>query len=248
MLALCKSRLRFSACLAALFSFSVAFALPTSSNQQEIFGTKSSSDGPVTICSDSLTYDQKSNEMTYIGNVLVMQVKSVGILCHKGDKPEGGTSSSASLWVDDSGKSYYDLQNEELSKAKEICAKEKACRFLSGQKLQVFLDENNHLKRVMLTADKSEEHVAKFYGLSEKDGKNDKPDETLAQGQTMEFLPMEQKMIVSGNAHIVKDGNVFDGKQVIYDTKTKLVTVPNSGQRASVVINSDGTLSSEGDK
>lgn len=248
MLAIRRSRLLISACVAMLLSVSMVFALPVASSQQEIFGTKSSSDGPVTICSDSLTYDQKANEMTYVGNVLVMQVKSIGILCHKGDKPEGGTNSSASLWVDANGKSYYDLQNEELKMAKLICAKENACRFLSGQKLKIYLDDKNQLKKVMLIADKSEDHVAKFYGLSEKKGKNDKPDETLAQGQTMEFLPTEQKMIVTGHAHIVKDGNVFDGKQVIYDTKTKLVTVPNSGQRASVIINSDGTLSSGGKK
>jgi lipopolysaccharide export system protein LptA len=245
-----------------IFSFKFALASPVSSGQQGIFGTKTTADGAITVCSDALNYNQKTNELTYSGNVLVIQIKHVNLLCHHFEKNPaklvGHPEKNISLWVDVKDKTYAQIQKEELALTKPICAKEKACRVLSGQSLTVLFDQKNQVKKVMMTADKSGANIAKFYALSvdknvNKNNLDDKktvtkkkPNETLSQGKVMEFIPAKQEMIISEKAKIVKDGNVFTGKKIIYNTKTKIVTVPDDGQRATMIINSDGSVSSGG--
>ena len=238
-------------------------------SDQQLFSA-SSSDGPVTICSDQLSYTQKQNHLTYSGNVVVLQIKDVNILCEsKADTlPEvlSDTRPNYSMWVARAGKSYQQIQKSEEQLARKICARQKQCRFLAGQKLQVQLNQDNQVKKVSLTVEPDKGNVTHFYGASpgspeqkKKDQQrhkkshssqrgqaNSEIDETYARGEKMYFLPLQHKMVIAGKAHLKKGGNTFQGKKIIYDTESRVVSVPDEGHRASMIIDSQGNIAPGG--
>lgn len=212
---------------------------------ENIFGSKSKDDnGPVTVCSDSIMYDQGQHQVVYEGNVIVMQIKGVAIQCQKdgGPFPEliSKTKPNYSLWVDANSKAYPEISKIELEKAKEICQKQGACRFINGQKLTITMDKKtNQVDKITMTVD-SDKNLAQYYSLPDK--KTDSQQQVVyAQGNVMQYLPLQDILKVSGHAKLDRGGNTFTGDTITYDTKSELVSVPNTGGRATMIID-NGTL------
>jgi lipopolysaccharide transport protein LptA len=209
-------------------------------------------DGPVTICGDALRFSQKQNVLTYSGNVVILQVKNTNILCEEENKALPLTVSKLkknySVWINREHKNYAQIQDAEYALAKPLCLEEKQCRFLAGQELKVFLNAENKIEKISLTADKTAGYLTRFYSFGKADNedgtpidesnqKEPKPTETHAKGDQMEYYPVSHQLVLQGHAWLEQSGNTFSGQKIVYDTETKLVTVPNDGERASIIIN-----------
>ncbi|WP_162902359.1 LptA/OstA family protein [Facilibium subflavum] len=213
-------------------------------NASEMFGDKATADGPITVCSNTLSYDQSKHQMIYAGNVLVMQTKNANIQCTDQVIPEQQSSgvNNYSFASVSALSGYTDQQKEALKTAKEICKTQGGCRFLAGQTLTIFFDKSNKkIENILLTTGKN--YTAKFYSLpfpKVKKGKTQstqQEDKVYARGQTMSFDMKTNQLIIQKNAYIDRGGNQFAGDKVIYDIKNGLVTVPNTGERATVILN-----------
>ncbi|MFZ9036090.1 MAG: LptA/OstA family protein [Francisellaceae bacterium] len=213
-------------------------------NAAKLFGDNSTSDGPITICSDTLSYSQENHKLIYQGDVLVMQTKGANILCD--NHPIAGLDTSLpeySFEKSNVADDYADKQKMALALAKEICERQKGCRFMSGQTLTLtFTEDNEQIETVNLST--TDNYTAKYYSLPSVSGKAQESqpsksddEETYAQGQDMNFNFSKHLLTITNNAFIDRGGNKFSGEKVLYDTKTKLVTVPNTGQRATVILN-----------
>jgi lipopolysaccharide transport protein LptA len=210
---------------------------------ENIFGSKSNDDsGPVTVCSDSILYDQLQHQIVYEGNVIVMQIKGVTIQCQEngGAFPEliSKTKPNYSLWVEGKAKDYPAMSKIELEKAKEICQKQGACRFINGQKLTITMDKKtNQVDKITMMVD-DDKNRAQYYSLPDK--KTDSQQQVVyAQGNVMQYLPLQNILNVSGHAKLDRGGNTFTGDEVTYNTKSERVNVPNTGGRATMIIDND---------
>ncbi len=209
-----------------------------------MFGKDATNDGPITICSDSLSYSQTAHKMIYQGNVLVMQTKDATIQCSAysvpGDK-QNVPSYQFPVQVND----YLQSQKQALEMAKQICQKQKGCRFLTGQTLTISFDQqNNQLTDILLTTNTP--YTAKFYSLPfPKGGEKTQPQsdqQTMyAEGRKMNFNLQTSILTIEKEAYVDRAGNRFSGDKVLYDTKSGLVTVPDTGQRATVILNNLNT-------
>ena len=85
-----------------------------------------------------------------------------------------------------------------------------------------------------------DKNLAQYYSLPAK--KTDSQQKVVyAQGKVMQYLPPQDILKVSGHAKLDREGNTFTGDNIIYHTKSELVNVPNTGGRATMVID-NGTL------
>ncbi len=226
----------------SLLSMGVSFAQSSEASMDAagMFGKNATGDGPITICSDSLSYSQDAHKMIYQGNVLVMQTKNANIQCGGHNVPNENSKWSVYQFplqnVD-----YQKLQQQSLDYAKEVCKKQNGCRFLSGQILTLlFDDQNRQLKEVTLTS--TDPYMAKFYSLpfpkEAKTKQASSDQETMyAEGRQMDFNLLNSILTIQTKAHVDRAGNRFSGDKVLYDTKNGLVTVPDTGQRATVILN-----------
>lgn len=239
----------------AMVISSSAFAQSGSSTMDasKMFGKNTTKDGPITVCSDMLSYSQKNHQLIYQGDVVVLQVKGANILCTSTPIPENNTNDIASTYsfakINTLG-DYEQKQAASLKEAKEICKKQNGCRFLAGQKLTIlFTADNKAIDKVILTTD--DEHTAKFYSIpfpkptvkdandnAGKDSttKDDDPP-MYARGQIMTLEMQKNLLTIEKNAYINRGGNQFSGKKVLYNTNTGVVTVPDTGTRATVILN-----------
>ncbi|TNF68012.1 MAG: hypothetical protein EP298_06460 [Gammaproteobacteria bacterium] len=214
------------------------------------FGKDAAEDGPITICSDSLHYDQGKNVLIYEGNVIIMQIKDIKLSCDPlNNHNQTKQISKASLWVPPSEKSYNTLQQKELNIAKSLCKQQGKCRYMSGQKLIVFLDEAGQAKQIqMLVNDqKSKLPVAKYYSLS-TDKKN-KQTPSYAYSKIMQFQPKKNLLTLEKNAFVQQKNNSFSGEKITYNTQTEVVNVPKQDfQRATMIISQEETNQVKGAK
>ena len=226
-------------------------AIAQDMDASQMFGKNALQDGPIIICSDSLSYSQKMHQMIYTGNVFVMQTKGANIGCdgisapHYNDKPLVEYT-----FPQQESDDYSEAQQKGLALAKKICQAQKGCRFLSGQKLTLlFTEDNQQIKDVVLTA--KSPYAAKFYSLpfpkkvqlSSQDEKHkerspDSQDEKMyAEGRHMTFNMRKNILTISDEAYVDRVGNRFSGDKILYDVAKGLVTVPNTGKRATIILN-----------
>lgn len=210
-------------------------------------------DGPITICSDSLTYSQADHRLVYHGDVLVLQTKNADIRCTAA-KAETSHETVYSFAEADKFQAYQQKQLAALKEAKAICKAQKGCRFLAGQTLSILFNaDNKAIQKVILTTGKP--YTAKFYSMPFAKAKNTQNAETIteetktqapeqnektkmyAEGQIMTFDMKSNQLTIEKNAYINRGGNRFNGEKVIYNTQSGLVTVPNTGTRATVTLN-----------
>lgn len=232
----------------SLFTLQYAFAAEQSGSMDAagMFGKNASSDGQITICSDSLSYSQDAHKIIYPGNVLVMQTKNANIQCSGYSVPNENSKWPVYQFPDqkeeDGKASYTKIQQASLDYAKTICKKQKGCRFLTGQTLTIlFDDQNKQVKDVILIAQAP--YIAKFYSLpfpkqAQNTTNSDSSDQqtVYAEGRQMNFNLLNSTLTIQDKAYVDRAGNRFSGDKVLYDTKNGLVTVPNTGQRATVIL------------
>jgi lipopolysaccharide transport protein LptA len=204
-------------------------------------------DGPVTICSDSVTYDQNAGTAIYRGNVVVMQIKGVDLLCRANANAEIGfhaplyNKHHATLWSDTHLSGYMNASNSELKQAKKICSEFGTCRYISGQKLIISMDnKSNAVKKVTMTID-DKKNLARYYSLTAKKGDTSSKS-NYGEGRKLQFVPKDNTLFAIGNASIIRDGNTFRGDKIQYNLKTKIVDVPESSQGRSTIIIDNNTV------
>ncbi|WP_440683334.1 LptA/OstA family protein [Cysteiniphilum halobium] len=217
----------------------------SSMDAASMFGKNASSDGQITICSDSLSYSQNAHKIIYQGNVLVMQTKNANIQCSGYSVPNENNKWPIYQFPDqnkEDGKTDYStLQQTSLDYAKTVCKKQNGCRFLTGQTLTILFDnKNKQVQDVILTS--TTPYLAKFYSLPfpkhPKEKGSDSDQQTMyAEGRIMNFNLLNSTLTIQDKAYVDRAGNRFSGDKVLYDTKNGLVTVPNTGQRATVILN-----------
>ena len=202
-------------------------------------------DGPVTICSDSVTYDQSAGTAIYRGNVLVMQIKGVDVLCQANSDANKAFSAPlynqhhVLLWSEKSHLGYMHMSNIELKQAKKICSEFGTCRYISGQKLVISMDhKTNAVKKVTMTIE-DKKNLARYYSRTipkENTSNNSNSSESnYGEGRKLQFFPKDNTLFAIGNARIIRDGNTFSGDKIKYNLKTKIVDVPESSQGRSTI-------------
>lgn len=219
---------------------------PKTMEASQLFGQNAADDGPITICSDTLSYNQQAHTIVYQGNVLVTQVKGINIQC--AEQPltqKNDRIPTYSFWESNNQSDYQMQQLAALKMIKPVCQKQQGCRFLAGQQLKIiFTEDNKEIVDVVVTTDP--QHTAKFYTLPFEKKDTEKSDkapseekEMYAEGEKMNFNFTENLLTIENNAYIERDGNQFSGSKVLYDTKNGLVTVPDTGKRATIVLNNN---------
>ena len=217
---------------------------PKTMEASELFGQNATADGPVTICSDTLSYNQQAHTIIYRGNVLVTQIKGTNIQCAEKALPQQNNRVLSYSFSEANNQGNYQMQQSAaLEMIKPVCQKQKGCRFLAGQQLKIlFSEDNKEIVDVILITD--DQHTAKFYAFPfEKNNKEDtdtatsEEKEMYAEGEKMTFNFKENLLAIEENAYIERNGNQFSGKKVLYDTKNGLVTVPDTGKRATIILN-----------
>ncbi len=226
--------------IALFLGMQSAFALLPSAN---IFGKISGQDGQksVTICSDSITYDHAQHTVTYKGNVTVLQIQGVAIQCQAGGGafPEllSKKLPNTVLWVSGKSGDYSEISLKELAGAKKLCKAQDGCRFISGQKLIINLNpKTNKVSQIKMTVNDEKENAIYYSWPKKEKGKSQKNNEVLALGESLQYLTEKHLLEVEGHAKITQGENNFSGEKVTYDTKSKFISVPNTGGRSTMVI------------
>ena len=199
-------------------------------------------DGPITVCSNTLTYDPTMHLIQYAGNVTVMQAKDLNVLCHANNNEAAMLPNSLALPDMQKTASADDFLKATLNLVEKSCQKLKACRFMQGQKLNIYLDKKNQkVEHIVMTS--AMPHYVQYYSQTEDTKHNegnqgDKPntDKVYAKGQKMTFNQLTHKLVIEKNAVVAQNQNQFKGKKVIYNAESGLVTVPNTGERATVIL------------
>ena len=229
--------------LAAVISFlgvQHAFTAEHGGTMNTMFGKNASSDGQITICSDSLSYSKQAHKIIYEGDVLVVQTKNANIQCGGYNVPNENSKWPVYQFPDKKG-DYTELQEASLNYAKAMCKKQNGCRFLAGQKLTILFDnQNKQVKNAVLTT--QELYSAKFYSIpfpkqAQKKESSTDQQTMYAEGRKMNFNLLNSTLTIQDKAYVNRAGNRFSGDKLLYDTKNSLVTVPNTGQRATVILN-----------
>ena len=206
-------------------------------------------DGPYTICSDQFSYQGSTHKIVYEGNVQIMQIKGMKLSCHGVDM-EIEKDKQATLVNNLQYQDYVSRSLLAYDHAKDICEVQGRCRYMSGDKLTILLNAQNQIKtmkmiivptkngldaRVMYYAKEPSEDASKSKNMQ------DKTDiiTTYASGNEILDKMNDNMMYILTNAKMHRNGDDFEGDQVNYNTKTNVIIVPNTGQRASMVLNND---------
>lgn len=204
------------------------------------FGANERIDVQTTICSDSLAYSQDGHKIVYQGNVLIIQTKNANIQCAGYRVPNENNDWPVYQFFNLIG-DYTINQQQSLDYAKSICKKQNGCYFFSGQILTILFDDRNkRIKDMLLTT--TSPHITKFYSVPfskkvQRKEESSHEQTTYAEGRRMDFNFMNSILSIEDHACIYRDGNHFSGEKVLYDTKNRLITVPNTGHRATLIVN-----------
>ncbi|QUE32288.1 LptA/OstA family protein [Francisella philomiragia] len=192
--------------------------------------------GPITICADSVAYVDDQRVITYLGNVFVMQVHNNHILCHKPTTPKDNIV----YFERDPSLTLEQLQQSWLTTAKKLCAEQKECNFISGQRLVINLDDKKKLKTFTMISD--DNHNSQFYTYPT----NSNPDYNTVKTATRGPVEGQSKMVIYhvNDKHLemyrkavaYQNDNVYKGEKVIFDIDHDLISIPGSENRRSTII------------
>ena len=212
----------------------------------QLFDRNATDNFPITICSDSLSYNQQSRTIIYKGNVLVTQIKDIDIQCSKLKLTQ--TNNKIFIFNFEELKIYENYHMKQLVALKmieKVCQRQKGCRFLSGQQLEIkFTEGNKEIIDILMTNEYTQDTV-KFYTLpfSNQDSENlkssNQKQSIYAEGEKIRFNFSKNLLTIENNAYIEYDGNQFLGEKVIYDNSNQLITIPNTGDRAIIVLHNN---------
>ncbi|QIW10250.1 LptA/OstA family protein [Francisella sp. LA112445] len=192
--------------------------------------------GPITICSDRAVYDSNENRLTYYDNVFVMQIHHKHILCHKPQVLKKGIE----YFERDKKYSFEQLQEKWLEEAKKLCASEKECNFISGQKLVVQLNKDKKVKTLTMESEGLDR--SQFYTYPTNSSPNFIDSERITRGpvtgvaKKIIYNVVKKDLELDKKAKVTQHGNRYKGEKIIYDIKHDLVSIPGSRNRRSTIV------------
>ena len=192
--------------------------------------------GPLTVCADNVIYNSNKGVLVYSGNVFVMQIHNKHILCKKIKNPK----KNASYFTRNKSYTFKELQKKWLVQAKDICAKEKGCNFISGQKLIIILDKDNNVQTLTMDAEKDE--FVRFYTYptnTDKDFKNSKQltkGPLNGEGKMVVYSVVNKSLVLNSKAMVTQNENTYKGDKIIYDMVHDLVSIPGSKNKRSKIV------------
>ena len=193
--------------------------------------------GPITICADRATYSSDENKLMYYGNVIVMQIHNKYIACNKSN-----LSKDVRLYFDreDNSESFENLQAKWFKEAATICSEEKACNFISGEKLVMQLTANDKIKTLTMESDGS--NKTQFYTFPINSVSNYKKSKKIIRGPATGFAQkiiynvVNKKLELYQNAEVIQNDNKYKGDNIIYYITHDLVSIPGSKNKRSKII------------
>ena len=201
-------------------------------------------DAPITICSNTFSYNQQSSTIIYQGNVIITQIKGINIQCIKKKQLENKNNRmlTCSLWESNNQRNYQMQQLSVLKMVKSICKKQKGCRFLVGQQLKIVFTKDN--KEIIDVSVKTDLHsTTKFYSLPfEKNNTGQlnqifsTEKELYAEGEKMNFNLKKNILTIKNSAYIKHGNNQFLSNKILYDIKNGLITIPDKNQYTSIIL------------
>lgn len=192
--------------------------------------------GPLTICADKATYDSDKGTLTYFGDVFVMQIHHKHILCKKIKNPK----KDFVYFTRNKQDTFKQLQEKWFNHAKEICADEKECNFISGQKLTMQLDKDRKVQTLVM--DTEGENISQFYTYPTNANKDFKDSQQLTkgpldgEGKTIIYNVVNKSLELNKKAIINQNQNKYKGDKIVYDIEHDMVNIPGSKNRRSTIV------------
>ncbi|MED7819576.1 LptA/OstA family protein [Francisella sp. 19S2-10] len=192
--------------------------------------------GPITICADRAVYDGSKNRLTYYDNVFVMQIHNKHILCHKPSIEKKGVE----YFERDKKYSFEQLQKKWFETAKELCASEKECNFISGQKLVMQLTKEKKVETLTMESEGMDR--SQFYTFPTNSAPNFIESKKITRGpvsgvaKKIIYNIAEKQLELDKKATVIQNENRYRGEKIIYDIRHDLVSIPGSRNRRSTIV------------
>ena len=190
----------------------------------------------MTICADRVTYLSEQQVIIYVGNVFVMQVHNQHILCHKPKK----LKKTSVYFTRDKSNTFKQLQKKWMTKAKIICADQKECNFISGQKLTIQLTDENKIKTLVMDSEGLERSELYTYPIASnsdyKESKKITRGPLEGNSKQIEYNIADKDLLLNKQAVVNQNQNQYKGDKIIYDMENDLVNIPGSKQRRSKIV------------
>ena len=192
--------------------------------------------GPLTICADRATYDSNKGTLTYFGNVFVMQIHNKHILCRKVKKPK----KDYVYFTRNKKDSFPQLQEKWFNHAKEICADEKECNFISGQKLTMQLDKDKKVQTLIMNTEG--DNTSQFYTYPTNANEDFTKSKQLTkgplngEGKTVIYDVVNKNLELHKKAIVNQNENQYKGDKIVYDMEHDLINIPGSKNRRSKIV------------
>ncbi|AJC48912.1 hypothetical protein IB642_01980 [Allofrancisella guangzhouensis] len=192
--------------------------------------------GPLTICADKATYDSSKETLTYYGNVFVMQIHNKHILC----KEPKISKTNMVYFTRDETIPFKKLQQEWFEQAKELCADEHECNFISGQKLVMKLDKDRKVQT--LTMESQDDELSQFYTFPTNSVQGYQKSKKIINGpldgvgRRIIYNVVKKNLELFENAVVNQNENHYKGREINYDMDHDLVAIPGSKDRRSKII------------
>ncbi|QIV96235.1 lipopolysaccharide transport protein LptA [Allofrancisella inopinata] len=195
--------------------------------------------GPLTICADKATYDSNKETLTYYGDVFVMQIHNKHILCKK-PKTTKATKTNIVYFTRNKAIPFKELQQQWFEQAKELCADEQECNFISGQKLVMELDKDRKVQT--LTMESMDGELSQFYTFPTNSDQAYQKSKKLTKGplngvaRKIIYNVVKKSLELFEDAVINQNENHYKGREINYDMDHDLVAIPGSKDRRSKII------------
>ena len=192
--------------------------------------------GPLTICADRATYDGNKGTLTYFGDVFVMQIHNKHILCRKNKKPK----KDFVYFTRNKKDTFKQLQEKWYHHAKDICADEKECNFISGQKLTMQLDKDRKVQTLIMNTEGN--NTSQFYTYPTNSNKDFTKSKRLTrgpldgEGKTIIYDVVNKDLKLYKKAIVNQNENRYEGDKVVYDMEHDLVNILGSKNRRSKIV------------
>ena len=192
--------------------------------------------GPLTICADRATYDSSKGTLTYFGDVFVMQIHNKHILCRKINKPK----KDVVYFTRNKKDTFKQLQQKWFDHAKEICADEKECNFISGQKLIMKLDKDRKVQTLVM--DTTGDDTSQFYTYPTNANSDFKESKQLTkgplngEGKKITYDVSNRSLELQKKAIINQNENQYKGDKIVYDLDHDLINIPGSKNKRSTIV------------
>ena len=192
--------------------------------------------GPITICADKAVYDGDKNRLTYYDNVFVMQIHNKHILCHKPRILKKGIE----YFERDKKYTFEQLQKKWYEEAKKLCASERECNFISGQRLVMQLSKDKKVKTLTMESEGMDR--SQFYTFPTNPRPNFIESKKITRGpvtgvaKKIIYNLTNKNLELDKKAKVTKNDNQYRGEKIIYDIKHDLVSIPGSRNRRSTIV------------